>query len=191
MTRFQLSCWDLDYLLSILTDDNTVTCSPQRPLPAHRALGTTHQNYASTGRQKQLSCTPQHQAVGLEQGCPFSPAAVTSLGAHEPHYDFGLWRNFTGHFYELRGFQPGLASEAFRKLSKNTDLWAPPSPPKPVLFKSFPSDCGGQSQVWGPIIIPHSDFSDEVSNLPKLKGWFIQQIFILQLLCSRYIDLIA
>lgn len=134
---------------------------------------------------------PQHQAVGLEQGCPFSPAAVTSLGAHEPHYDFGLWRNFTGHFYELRGFQPGLASEAFRKLSKNTDLWAPPSPPKPVLFKSFPSDCGGQSQVWGPIIIPHSDFSDEVSNLPKLKGWFIQQIFILQLLCSRYIDLIA
>lgn len=68
---------------------------------------------------------------------------------------------------------------------------APPSPTESVLFKSFPSDSDDQSQVWEPIIIPHSHFSDEVSNLPKLKGQFIQQIFILQLLCSRHSDLIA
>lgn len=104
---------------------------------------------------------------------------------------FAYGGNLVVHFNEFRGFQPGSASEALRELLKNTDLWAPPSLTESVLFKSFPSNSDGQSQVWEPIIIPHSHFSDEVSNLPKLRVQFIQQIFILQLLCSRYSDLIA
>jgi len=68
--------------------------------------------------------------------------------------------------------------------------------PHPVLLnqyvsKSFLNDADDQRQVWEPIIIPHSHFSDEVSNLSKLKGRLTQQIFILQLLSSRHSDLIA
>lgn len=59
------------------------------------------------------------------------------------------------------------------------------------VSKSFLNDTDDQSQVWEPKIIPHSHFSDEVSNLSKLKGQFIQQIFILQLLSSRHSDFIA
>lgn len=122
--------------------------------------------------------------------------SVSSLGAHKlldsSASDFGLQKNFSGHLNSFRGFQPGSASEVpgnFQK--KNTDLWAPSGPTESVFLKNFPSDSNDQSQVWEPIIIPHSHFSDEVSNLPKLKGQFIQQIFILQLLCSRHSDLIA
>lgn len=59
------------------------------------------------------------------------------------------------------------------------------------ISESFLNVSDDQSQVWEPIIIPHSHFLDEVSNLSKLKGQFIQQIFILQLLSSRHSDLIA
>lgn len=70
--------------------------------------------------------------------------------------------------------------------------------PHPVLLnryfffkKNFLNDTDDQSQVWEPIIIPHFRFSDEVSDLSKLKGQFIPQICILQLLSSRHSDLIA
>lgn len=133
-----MACWDLDYLLSTLADDGIVTCSPQRPPPAHGALGTTHQSKDGTGRQKQLSYTTQHLAIGLEQGYSLSLSSipVSSLGAHKlldsPAYDFCLLKNFSGHLSLFRGFQPGSASEApgnFRKIQIYE--------PHPVLLSQY------------------------------------------------------
>lgn len=130
-----MACWDLDYLLSTLADDGIVTCSPQRPLPAHGALGTTHQSKDGTGRQKQLLYTTQYLAIGLEQGI-LSSIPTSSLGAHKllgsSAYDFCLLKNFSGHLNSFRGFQPGSASEAPGNFQK-VQIYEP----HPVLLSQY------------------------------------------------------
>lgn len=100
MTRYQVACWDLDYLLSTLVNDGRVTWSPQRPpLPPAPCGGIIKAEQAQRdGKQPSFDLN-----TGLWAGArvfSLPPILALSPGAHklldsQPLTCLG--RNFSGH----------------------------------------------------------------------------------------------
>ena len=140
LLHLKTACWIQTICFQLFSDDGIVTCSLQRPLPAHGALGTAHQSKASTGGQQQQTCTHSTpgtlsaQHLSIISRCPRAPrlishtmtfvyggilvailmsSGVSNLVQHQKH---------SGNFQKIQIYEPHpvLLNQCFLKPSQVT-----------------------------------------------------------------------